>query len=244
MSSDGCAQHRPLAGFLLVSALLLLPGLGAAQPAPDHNGVEEVADRAIVPEEPSDKRILGVVPNFNTTDLTRGMPPLTVGQKFKVAVQDSFDISVWMQALLFAGVSQASDGDHDFGQGAKGFGKRYGAAFADQAIGNMLGEALFPTILKQDPRYFRLGRGTFMHRAAYAFSRTCITRSDSGKKQFNYSEWLGDASAAAISNSYYPITNRGPSQTAIKFGSQIALDGAGNMLKEFWPDLRHKVLGR
>jgi hypothetical protein len=131
-----------------------------------------------------------------------------------------------------------------FGQGAQGFGKYYGGAFADQAIGNIMTEGLFPIALHQDPRYFVRGKGGFWKRSGYAISREFITRGDGGSNQFNTSELAGNAVAAGISNVYYPAADRSLGNTANKWGQQIALDAFFNVAKEFWPDVRKQIFGK
>jgi len=144
-------------------------------------------------------------------------------------------------AGIFAGSSMAQC-QYDFGQGAQGFAKYYGGAFADQAMGNMMSKGLFPIALRQDPRYFVKGSGGFWKRTGYAISREFITRGDDGGNQFNTSELAGNAVAAGISNAYYPAANRSFGTTVNKWSQQIGLDAAFNIMKEFWPDVRHNVL--
>jgi hypothetical protein len=119
--------------------------------------------------------------------------------------------------------------------------KYYGGAFADQAIGNIMSEGLFPVALHQDPRYFVKSTGGFWKRTGYAISREVITRGDDGRNHFNTSELAGNAVAAGISNLYYPAVNRSFGNTANKWGQQIALDTFFNVAKEFWPDVRNKM---
>src|SRR5215471_18854369 len=99
-----------------------------------------------------------------------------------------------------------------------------------------MSEALLPVALRQDPRYFTKSKGGFLHRTGYAVSREVITRNDAGHNAFNTSELLGNAIAAGISNAYYPAADRSLGNTASKWGQQIALDAAFNVMKEFWPD--------
>lgn len=120
-----------------------------------------------------------------------------------------------------------------FGQGAKGFGKYYGGAFADQAIGNMMTEGLFRIAFREDPGYFVRGKSGFWKRTGYAMSREFITRGDDGCNHFNTSELAGNAVAAGISNVYYPAADRSLANTANKWGEQIALDPFFNVAKEF-----------
>lgn len=185
--------------------------------------------------------IFWVIPNYRADESSDVYKSLTPKQKFKVALSDSFDPSAFLVAGVFAGISMAQTQYPSFGQGAEGFGKYYGGAFADQAVGNMMTEALFPIALHQDPRYFVKGSCGFWKRTGYAISREVVTRGDNGHDQFNTSEIAGNAVAAGISNVYYPAPDRTLGKTANKWGQQLALDTFFNVVKEFWPDVRHKV---
>jgi hypothetical protein len=192
-------------------------------------------------------RIFGVIPNYRTVEDEKKEPTrLSAGEKFKLGLEDSFDPYAYPAAGIFAGIAMAQNQTKSFGQGAAGFGRYYGTAFADQTIGNMMSESIFPAVLHQDPRYFPMGKmgGGFWKRVRYSVSREWITRNDSGKNEINYSELAGNAAATAISNAYYPSENRTASNNAYKWGQQIALDAFFNVLKEFWPDLRHKLFGK
>jgi hypothetical protein len=118
-----------------------------------------------------------------------------------------------------------------------GYGKRYGAAFADQVDGNMMSGAVFPSILRTDPRYFRMGKGRLRHRFVYAVSRVLVTRKDSGGNIFNISEFAGNGTAIAISTLYYPASDRSFTSGISGFTVQLGIDAFGNQLKEFWPDI-------
>jgi hypothetical protein len=126
----------------------------------------------------------------------------------------------------------------------QGYAKRYGAAFADGTIANYLAEGALPSLIHQDPRYFRRGEGGGWKRVGYALSRTVITRGDNGSRQFNTSEIAGNAIAAGISAAYYPAGNRTVGDTFDKFILNVASDAGFNVLKEFWPDMRRKILHR
>lgn len=188
--------------------------------------------------------ILWIIPNYRAEEASDRFEPLTPREKFKVALSDSLDPSAFLVAGVFAGISMAQRQYPSFGQGAEGFAKYYGGAFADQAIGNVMTEALFPIALHQDPRYFVKGSGGFWKRTGYAMSREVVTRGDNGQSQFNTSEIAGNAVAAGISNLYYPAADRSLGNTASKWGQQLALDTFFNVAKEFWPDVRHKVFGK
>jgi hypothetical protein len=191
----------------------------------------------------SDKHILGVVPNYATVnDPTQHFQSIPVKEKFKLASQDAFDPFSWVITGIYAGVAQWGNDYAGYGQGAQGYAKRYGAAFADGAIGNYMTEAVIPTLLHQDPRYFRLGTGGAWKRVGYAMSRTIVTHGDSGAWQFNTSEIAGNAIAAGIANLYYPAQNRTAGDTLEKFGVNVISDAGFNVLKEFWPDMRRKIL--
>lgn len=247
----------PLRWFLAVTAITLLAALAMAQqtgadaPAPETSQASPPA----APPAPvqtttqgGDKKdfgkthILWVIPNYRAEENELESRPLTPKQKFRVAFDDSFDPSAFLVAGVFAGMAMAQRQYPSFGQGAAGFGKYYGGAFADQGIGNFMTEAVFPIALHQDPRYFTKGKGGFWRRTGYALSREVITRGDEGGNQFNVSELGGNFVAAGISNVYYPPADRSFPKTVNKWGQQIALDAFFNVMKEFWPDMRRKIL--
>jgi len=186
-----------------------------------------------------DDRMFYVIPNYLTVDGASQAPPVSWKEKFAISAKGSFDPYEFFIVGVVAGIRQAGNSSPGFGQGAEGYGKRYGAAFADQVDGNIMVGGVFPTILKTDPRYFRLGRGAFAHRFGYAISRIFVTRRDSGSSTFNIPEFAGNATAIAISNAYYPASDRSFSSSLSDWGTQMGLDAFGNELKEFWPDVHH-----
>jgi hypothetical protein len=189
----------------------------------------------------SNDRLFFTLPNFLTLENAGQVPPLTSGQKFKVVARSSFDYVEYPWYGLLAGLGQAENSESGYGQGAQGYGKRYGQTFADGTIENFMTGAVFPSMLHQDPRYFQSGKGTFFHRAVYAVSRIFVTRTDSGHNQFNYSEVLGAGVTAGISNIYHPAGDRTLSNNMTVWGTQVALDTLTVVVKEFWPDIRHKI---
>jgi hypothetical protein len=204
----------------------------------------DAAPEMLTPEAlaKNDGRVLGIIPENKIVSTTSpAIPPLTVRGKFKLAFKDSIDPFTFASAGFYAGIAQWQNSYPGYGQGAQGYAKRYGAAYADQAIGNFFTEAMFPTLLHQDPRYFRLGFGSKWSRLGYALSRTLITRSDTGKNVFNSSEFLGNAAAAGISTIYYPASQRTIGEVGEKLGIQIIGDTGFNVLSEFWPDMRRKI---
>jgi len=191
------------------------------------------------PTEPEDKRILGIIPNYRTSPNLTDYKPISAREKFVIATQDSFDRGTVILAAAFAGEGQLTNANRSFGQGAAGYGRYFGTAYADFVIGNYMTEAIYPAILHQDPRYFRRGTGSGWSRLRYAIGQTLWTHSDSGRMQFNYSEILGNSTAVAISNAYYQ-DNRDAASALTKLGTQIGVDLAANVLKEFSADLNRK----
>ena len=206
----------------------------------------------------SKDRLFFALPNFLTVENAGKIPPLAAGQKFRVVARGSFDPIqiVWYGAL--SGISQAENSEPGFGQGAEGYGKRYGAYAADGTIENFFVGAILPSVLHQDPRFFQKADGSFFDRAGYAVSRIVVTRSDSGHRQFNFSEIVGAAMASAISTySYHPgrtfigrnsegtpqytASDRTLMNTASVWGSQVGYDTITLVVKEFWPDIRRKL---
>ena len=204
----------------------------------------------------SNDRLFFALPNFLTLENSAHVPPLTTKQKFGVVARGSFDPVVVVWYGFLSGISQAENSEPGFGEGAQGYGKRYGASFADGTIENFMTGAIFPTVLRQDPRYFQMGQGNIAHRTFYAMSRNLVTRSDSGKHQFNFSEIVGGALAAAISTySYHPkgqyistpagleyiASDRTLSNTAKVWGTQYGYDTLTLVVREFWPDIRRAM---
>src|SRR5215470_17373267 len=159
--------------------------------APSQSKAEMQAqeDEATEKKEQSE-RTLGVIPSFGTTDRMNA-PPLKPGAKFKLFVKTSFDPAIITIAAVQAGVSQADNQFGGYGQGAGGYGKRFGAAFADEVSAGFFGNFLYPILFRQDPRYFRLGGGGFRHRFGYGLVQEFVCHTDSGGRAFDTSAVLG-----------------------------------------------------
>ena len=195
-----------------------------------------------MPEGVSKDRLFYTLPNFLTLENAGQVPPLTTQEKFKVITKGSFDYVLIPWYGFLAGLSQAEDSEAGYGQGAAGYGKRFGAYFADGTIENYITGAILPTVLRQDPRYFQSGKGSFMHRTGYSVSRIVLTRGDNGRQQFNYSEILGSALAAGISTyTYHPHADRTLANTVSVWGTQVGTDTLTLVVREFWPDIRRKL---
>ena len=173
---------------------------------------------------------------------TKNVPPLTAWQKLKVVTRGAFDPIMIPWYAIQAGISQAANTEAGYGQGAEGYGKRYATHFADGTIENYFSQAFLPIMLRQDPRYFQMGKGGFKRRTGYAVSRIFVTRSDSGRRQFNFSEVFGSGIASAISTySYHPQADRNVPNTVTGWCTQIGYDTLTIFLKEFWPDINRKL---
>jgi hypothetical protein len=243
----GCFPKVVLMGLGFLSVSMTAMG---QETSPLSDAVQPTQSQSLNSEQnrqqhgPSKNHIFWVIPNYRSDEDSTQIKALTPGAKMKVAFDDSFDPSAFLVAGVFAGIGMAQRQYPSFGSGAQGFGKYYGGAFADQAIGNIMSEGLFPAALHQDPRYFVTEKGGFWKRAGYAISREFITRGDDGRNHFNTSELAGNAVAAGISNAYYPAADRSFRNTANKWGQQIALDAFFNVAKEFWPDVRKRSFGQ
>lgn len=165
----------------------------------------EVAAAEVAAEEK--QRVFGVIPNFYVV-YSPSPTPLSKAQKFHLAWRSTIDPVSFLGTGFAAGVEQATNAFPGFGQGATGYAKRYGASFADGAISTFLGGAILPSLFRQDPRYYFQGTGTNGSRARHAVASVFVTHGDNGKRQFNYSNILGNFASAGLSNLYYPASDR------------------------------------
>jgi len=189
--------------------------------------------------DPQTKRILGIIPNFRAVSANTHLPPQSVKEKFVTASEDSFDYSSVVLPAVVAGYSELANSTPEFHGGAAGYGRYFWHTFVDQTDENYMVEFIVPAITREDTRYYTLGKGGFLKRAGYSLSRAVITRNDAGNNTFNLAEVVGAGAAAGISNLYYPRPERTFSQTADKWGTNVGIDAATFMFKEFWPDINH-----
>ena len=198
------------------------------------------ADEQVREEEK--QRILGLVPAFGVSYRSDAVS-LTARQKISLAFRSAIDPMSFVSPLLVAGYGEVADTDSGFPWGSSGFGERAGAAYLDAFDGAMIGNGLLPALLHQDPRYFRLGHGSARHRLLYAVATSVICKHDnSGKWEPNYSNVLGNISAGALSNLYYPASDSGAGLT-IENGLIVTGEGTiGTVFQEFWPDISRKFL--
>jgi hypothetical protein len=190
------------------------------------------------------QKVLWVVPSYNVYN-GQNPVPLSPKQKFHLALRGSVNPFVLLTVGAISGYSQAVDNFPEYGQGMEGYAKRYGANFADSFDGYMFGNAIFTSILHQDPRYFRKGTGKTWKRMEYAIVYgTVFCRGDNGKRQVNYSNIMGNFAAGGISNLYYPAADRGFSLT-VERALVVTAEGAlGSMFSEFIPDLQDHFFGK
>jgi len=191
----------------------------------------ELAEEQIKVQET--QRVLGVIPNFYVTYDPAALP-LKPKQKSELAWKTSVDPVTFAATGAIAGVQQASDGFKGYGQGSQGYAKRFGANYADSFIGNMIGGAILPSILKQDPRYFYKGNGSKRSRVLYALANAVVCKGDNGHWQPDYSGIFGNLAAGGLSNLYYPASSRNGAQLTFEntlLG--IAGSGIGNLFQEF-----------
>jgi hypothetical protein len=182
------------------------------------------------------QRALGIVPLFGMTSI-HDAPPLTTKQKFRLMSRTMIDPFFFVSAGITAGLGQATNSFSQYGQGATGFAKRYGAAVADNADSNLFSNFVYPSIFKQDPRYFRSGEGSVKKRIGTAIMQEFVARKDSGGHTISYSNILGALTAGSISNVYYPSEDRGFGLTMSRAGTALGWGTLGNVLLEFWPDI-------
>jgi hypothetical protein len=213
------------------------------QPRPAHPEKAKGSDMTTREQQTgtSNERLFWVLPDFYLIENLRSLPPLSPGAKFKVCARSSFDYVNYPLYGMLAGISQAENSEPGYGQGAKGYGKRYGAAFADGTIESFTTSAVLPSVLRQDPRFYQLGKGGFWRRTGYAVSRIFVTPADSGRIQFNASEIAGSAVSAGISTySYHPHNDRTVRNALRVWGTQVGYDTIAIVFNEFWPDIhRH-----
>ncbi len=192
---------------------------------------EEIAAAQLQVEEK--QRLVGFLPNFFVSYNWNALP-LTPGQKFSLAWKNARDPGNLVLVGMTAGVQQAANGFPGYGQGAAGYGKRYGADLGNLMIGTMMGGAVLPSLFHQDPRYFYKGTGTVKSRALYAMSSAVRCRGDNGKRQIAWASMLGDVSAGAISNAYYAPGDRQGARLTVENGFLgIAGDALNGLVQEF-----------
>jgi hypothetical protein len=185
-------------------------------------------------------RVMGVIPWFRTTHVNA--PPLSSGEKFHLFWTSAFDPVTFVLVGGQAGISQAENSFAGYGQGGEGYAKRYGAAFTDNVTSNFFATFLYPTLFKQDPRYFRLGEGSFKQRLGHSLVEQIVAHQDHGGRMFHFSNVLGALTSGGISNAYYPAADRGFGLTMSRAGIAMAYAEGEGFFDEFWPDIQKRLL--
>ena len=231
-------MRAPTTGFLICLATSLLAYSQSPADAPDPIGV-------VRPSAPlSNDRILGVIPNFQTvSDPNKPYEPLRVREKWLLFIKETVDPYTFASAAAGAALSQWHDNDPRYGVGFKPYLQRFGAAQADLTTQNFFSDAVLASLFREDPRYFRKGPGSpVLRRVAYAMSRVVITRRDSGKDSFNFSGTMGMGLGIVLSNAYYPAKSVSGGEMESRIVTSLIGSAFGNLLPEFWPDVRRKLL--
>jgi hypothetical protein len=199
---------------------------------------QELPDK---PEPQPDRRILWLIPAYDVVTKDGPIAPLDAGDKLRLFADNSFDRFTFVTAGFDAAINQGLNNPEGYGQGGEGYAKRYGAAVADKVTSDFFKTFAYPSLFRQDPRYFTMtadgGRNSNARRIRYAISRAFVTRGDNGHAQFNISSVLGNATAAGLTNVWYPPRDRDVETTLARFGTRMGVDMAANIFKEFWHEL-------
>lgn len=227
-------------GVLLVGCLAFGCSLTAQV---DDPGLDPV--RAVPPLGPvlPDERIFGVIPGYPFVEKPDAkLPPLTSKQKFTLFVKETADPFTIFGAVMGATYSHIAQDDPVYGQGARAYRQRLGAAYADVASQNFFADYLFATLFKEDPRYYRLGpKAHVIKRVGYSMSRVAVCRTDSGKDRVCFSSLLGTSMGIALSNAYYPRADQNAKEMASRVGTSFTAAAVTNLLPEFWPDIKERL---
>lgn len=229
-----------LPGFLFILSFAAAGQENAPDP-PSPAAIKPQPGQIATPGTPEDKRVFGVLPNYRTAEGTVPFEKLSPKQKFVIATKDSIDYPVFFTTAFFAGLG-ALQGDEQnvYGGGPKGLAHRYAVSYADQVIGNYFPEAIVPVMFHMDPRYFRKSEGSIRSRLFYSISRLFVCKDDNGNLTFNYPEFVGNSMAALTTRAYHPH-ERTIGDGLDQLGNYLETDLAGQILKEFWPDIKRRM---
>jgi hypothetical protein len=235
VASTGFEPYASSEIVLYAGEKLILPEVRLSPAATTTNVQVSVTQVEIATEQlqaQEQQRVLGIFPNFYSSYIWDAAP-LSSGQKFQLATRSLVDPFAFVGTGIFAAAEQWQNTFPGYGQGARGYAKRYGAAYTDEALSRMIGSAILPSLLHQDPRYFYRGTGSKKTRALYAISQAVICRGDNGKMQPNYSYILGSFAAGGISNLYHPAGDRGAGLTIGNGFLNVGAHAIDNLAREF-----------
>lgn len=210
----------------------------------DQNTPNSTASAAKHTPPPQPKRILGVMPNYRAVSAGEVPPPPTPREAFKIATENSFDYSAFVFVGVTSLLAEGTNAHSQLGKGVPGYWGYYWRGYLDKTDGNYWVDAIMPTIVHQDERYYAKGEGGIFKRSIYAASRELITPNYHGKNSFNISEILGRGASQAISLAYYPSQTQTASGFAQKYAYAVGRDALTNVFREFWPDINSHVLHR
>ena len=209
-------------------------------PPPNSPGAQKSEAEKATEKQEQSQRMLGVVPQFSVTSRLNASP-LTSGEKFHLFAKGVFDPVEFVLVGAQAGISQAEDEFPEYRQGAGGFGKRYGATLADEVSSGFFSNYFWSVALKEDPRYFRLGRGSIKRRILYSLEQEIICRTDRGNRAFSFENVLGALSAGGLSNAYYPASDRGFGLTMSRAAIALGYGSLGGLTDEFYTDIAQRL---
>lgn len=217
------------------------PAASQTGPAPNVQTKSE-QEKKIEHEEQS-QRMLGVIPQFGTTS-RQNASPLTPREKFHLFFKSAFDPIQLVTVGAQAGISQSQDEFPEYGQGAAGYGKRYGATLADEVSSGFFANFLYSVLLREDPRYFRLGEGSIKRRIGYSLLQEISCRTDRATRSFAWENVLGALTTGGLSNAYYPPKERGFGLTMSRSAISIGYGSLGGLVDEFYPDISRRLRHR
>lgn len=259
------AQRMIFSAGLLLSQFLVAQQTPPTKAPPDGEQTQnqprtKSQDEKEIEKKEQSQRVLGVVPFFGVTD-RQNAPALTSNEKFRLFAKAAFDPATIGIVGVQAGISQGENEFPAYGQGAEGYSKRFGASLADEISSGFWSNYFYPVLLKEDPRYFRLGDGSFRHRLFYSVAQELVCHTDNGGRSFSFENVLGAFTAGAISNAYYPGNtlirtipatsstparpvyedDRGVVLTLSRSAIALGYGTIGGIFDEFWPDLHRKL---
>jgi len=230
MTSFTSSQIALRAGEFRIMPPVVLSISAVATSVTVNGNKEQLAEQQVQIAE--HQRVAGVIPNFYSS-YDWNAPPMQAKQKLQLGIRSVLDPVSFLSVASIAGAEQYQNIFPAYGSGLEGYGKRYSAALANHVSSTLLGRAVYPSIFHQDPRYFYKGNGSIRSRALYAIAAAVIARGDDGRWEPNYSRVLGNFSAAAISNFYYPAPDRGGSLVLLNGLAATGGDAVANLIREF-----------
>lgn len=210
-------------------------------PSPQVPALTSKGTQSLSGDQESHERVLGLAPTFYVVNDASKARALTVREKWRLFYRQTYDPYQFAATGIGAGISQAENDSPGYGQGMQGYAKRYGSQFADTSLGAFFGNFLLPSLLHDDPRYFRAGSGPFMHRLLHAAGSALITHRDNGTRRTNYSNILGNFIGCGFGNLYYAKEDRGVGTTFERGATVTGAGALGAVFLEFWPDIHNKL---